>query len=541
MRAVLWVRVSSEPQSHGYTPAEYERRAVAAARNLGLDVARIFSVTESAKTSEERKYFREMVEFAKANKIDFIIAEDIDRITRNYKDTYVIQELIDAHGLNVHFVATGRTINRDSPPQDHFVFAIMAGWAQLDNRQRGIKTRTGMEGKVKQGGLPCLAPVGYLNVADPSDPTGKRRTVAVDPARASLVRKAFELYNTGEYSIASLLAEMTRRGLRTKGTSRKPNSPLSKHALEKTLKNPFYVGEFQWSGKVWKGSHEPIVSRTLFESVQQKLRRKFDSGKGMTKHFAAFRGLFQCGYCGAILTPEVHKGATYYRCTYNKPYNGKCPQGYFREKDLAQMIEDQIGDLYVDKTLIGLVRRELAKDQLDRNALEQKELKRLETRRAKVQGIFQAALELKAEGKITAKELDSELQHYRDEKAGLELAIENLKTVNVQCAKEAVNLLKLMSGFKKTYCAQPLAVKAEILKVMVKGGRVRNGELFINWAEPFNYLFDMNELFQKSGVWGERIYNFINTIWHADLGTCLGQLTELTRIYSGPGFCPAGA
>lgn len=151
--AVLWIRVSSEPQSKGYTPAEYEKRAVAAAKGLDLNVVRTFSVTESVKISEEPKSFREMVDFIKANKVDFLVADDIDRITRHYRDTYIIQDLVDAHGLNIHFVATGRTINKSSPPQDHFMFSIMADWAQLDNRMRGKKTRVGIDGKVNKGGL----------------------------------------------------------------------------------------------------------------------------------------------------------------------------------------------------------------------------------------------------------------------------------------------------------------------------------------------------------------------------------------------------
>jgi len=37
----------------------------------------------------------------------------------------------------------------------------------------------------------------------------------------------------------------------------------------------------------------------------------------------------------------------------------------------------------------------------------------------------------------------------------------------------------------------------------VFGGRIRGGDLFINWNEPFSYLFEINEVFQKKGVWGE--------------------------------------
>jgi DNA invertase Pin-like site-specific DNA recombinase len=143
--AALWIRVSSEPQSKGYTPAEYEKRAIAAAKSLDLNVVRTFSVTESAKISEERKNFREMVDFIKANKVDFLIADEIDRITRHYRDTYIIQDLIDAHGLNIHFVATGRTISKSSPSQDHFMFSLMADWRSwttaCGGRRRALEWR----------------------------------------------------------------------------------------------------------------------------------------------------------------------------------------------------------------------------------------------------------------------------------------------------------------------------------------------------------------------------------------------------------------
>ncbi len=203
------------------------------------------------------------------------------------------------------------------------------------------------------------------------------------------------------------------------------------------------------------------------------------------------------------MTAEVHKGTTYYRCTYNKPYDGKCPQGFFREQDLDRMVAGEVGDLYFDRALVGLVRRELVRGQLDRDEAEARELRRLETRRAKVDGILHAAIELKAEGKITGEECEAEIRRYRAEKSVLDAASEGLKATNVQCAKEAVSLLKLMSGFKETYAAQPLEVKAEILKVIVRGGRVKGGKLQVTWEEPFDQLFEMSRLFQKSGVWGE--------------------------------------
>ena len=53
--AVLWIRVSSEPQSHGYSPEAQEDLLKKAAEKL--EVVQTFRVTESAKTSENRRRF----------------------------------------------------------------------------------------------------------------------------------------------------------------------------------------------------------------------------------------------------------------------------------------------------------------------------------------------------------------------------------------------------------------------------------------------------------------------------------------------------
>jgi len=62
----------------------------------------------------------------------------------------------------------------------------LANVAYLDNMQRGEKTRSGMQQKVLKGGFPGMAPIGYVNVPDKSDPEGRRRTVDLDRTRAPL-------------------------------------------------------------------------------------------------------------------------------------------------------------------------------------------------------------------------------------------------------------------------------------------------------------------------------------------------------------------
>ncbi len=126
-----------------------------------------------------------------------------------------------------------------------------------------------MEIKARKGELVFCPPVGYRINID-----GPRAKAEPDPVLAPLVRRAFELYATGEYSLRSLLAKMTERGLVSR--SGKPMSVASLHVM---LKNPFYCGQIRWNGEVIEAGHEPLLSLEMFERTQAYLKRKNRSTK----------------------------------------------------------------------------------------------------------------------------------------------------------------------------------------------------------------------------------------------------------------------
>ncbi len=88
----------------------------------------------------------------------------------------------------------------------------------------------GMRGKAETGVYPSRPPLGYKN----DKPTGG---IAVDPEKARIVRRMFELYATGEFSLARLVKAI----LQEFGCS------LPKGYVHKLLMNPFYRGKL--SGK----------------------------------------------------------------------------------------------------------------------------------------------------------------------------------------------------------------------------------------------------------------------------------------------------
>lgn len=56
-----------------------------------------------------------------------------------------------------------------------------------------------------------------------------------------LVKEAFRLYATGQYSLAELQAELTAKGL-TSPNGRKPGAAVPISGVGRMLQNPFYVG-----------------------------------------------------------------------------------------------------------------------------------------------------------------------------------------------------------------------------------------------------------------------------------------------------------
>ena len=103
----------------------------------------------------------------------------------------------------------------------------------------------GLRQKIADGIWINKAPIGYLN-----EP--KLRTIVVDPAKAPLVKMAFDLYATGEYSIDRLRDAMTAKGLRGMH-----GLEMSLSRYQDLLSNPFYYGVFVVKGEMHEGIHDP--------------------------------------------------------------------------------------------------------------------------------------------------------------------------------------------------------------------------------------------------------------------------------------------
>ena len=212
----------------------------------------------------------------------------------------------------------------DPTPQGKFMLSIAFSQSKyyVDNLSENIKR--GHRNKVKDGIWPQMAPLGYVNKIE-----------KLFPMKIShhLVKKTFEAYSSGSFTLRQLRDKFNGLGLK-----RKSGKELAVSNYQKLLKNPIYTGLMLYNGEIHEGKHEPIITKILFDSVQEVLMRKSKPKSRGLKPFL-YRGFFRCGECGCFITTETQKGHNYLRCTKRK---NPCSQKYAREEIITSEIQKEI-------------------------------------------------------------------------------------------------------------------------------------------------------------------------------------------------------
>lgn len=311
-----YIRVSTVKQGDGVS-LEAQKEAIRAfASHNAIKIVEWYEEKETA-AKTGRPVFNRMIANLRKRKAQGLVVHKIDRFARNLTDYGRISQLMDL-GLEVFTAIESLDFQSRGGRLAADVQAVVAADFIRNQRQETIK---GLYGRLAQGIYPFKAPLGYLDHG-----AGKHKTF--DPERAPLIREAFELYASGDYSQLALLAVLRKRGL-TGGRG----APISSSTLEALLANPFYAGiiKIKRNGRTFQGGHQPLISMATFERAQAVKAGK--ALKKCTMHEYTYRRLFRCRHCDGAMTPERQKGVVYYRCHTNG-----CATKSIRES----VLEDQI-------------------------------------------------------------------------------------------------------------------------------------------------------------------------------------------------------
>lgn len=225
--------------------------------------------------NEDRPAFRELNRLMENGRVKFVITYSLDRIGRTQMLILkFLKERCDKFGCD--FYAVKDNIDSRSRQTYGILISILSIFAEFDHDAIVAKLSQGryqraLDGLWKGGGI---APVGYQY-------SKETNTLEVVPEEAVRVQKAFEMYNTREYS-PRLIAEAL--GFK------------SDILVFNILKNRTYIGEITFQGQQFKGIHQRIIDDATFMKAQQILQER-----AVTKQSSRFllSSLVYCGVCGA--------------------------------------------------------------------------------------------------------------------------------------------------------------------------------------------------------------------------------------------------
>lgn len=434
-----------------------------------LKVLQVYVEAKSAK-AEGRELFNQMIARIKKGEARGIICWKLDRLARNMIDGGQIMDLLQ-RGV----IEEIRTYEKPYLPTDNvMLMTVEFGMANQFIRDLSVNTKRGMRLKAELGQPPRCANLGYRNnlITHNWEP---------DPHYGPFIVNIFDWYDSGHYSESQIVERLVASGFRTK-TGKVPPKSL----IGRILRSEVYYGWFNYDGELKEGKYEPLVSKELWDRVQDRINGRVTYNHKKAKLVFKYRGYVFCGECGCSITAERKKGHIYYRCTKARGY---CSQSYVREEDLEPQLLDIFNGVQLSKSDIESVHDELIalyeKDQI----YQANTLKNLRTEFTKLQ---------EEKMKVVRKLLLNDHDVQEDREIVLELKndiakriqviqgqIDALSDTSYSWLEQSSNLLKLANRATELFSAANAEQKRQLLDFVSSNRVLRDKKVVYEYAEPF--------------------------------------------------------
>ncbi len=343
-RAAIYIRVSDEEQVKGHSLDFQLADCKEQAERDGFTISDEHIYKEpgvSAKTATKRPEFQKMIAEAKSRPRPFerIYVWKLDRFARNREDAVVYKGLLRQAGIEL--ISVKEPLDKESAAGVLLegMMEVVAEWYSADLKQKVSRSR---QRRVDLGLANGDPPFGYAR--NPLSQKGSPLPWLKVEAEADAVRQMFEMYATGEHSMAQLADWLTGQGFCTHNKRKDVSkgwitgaAPFTKESVKDMLKNAVFYGAVTYKGEVQseEGKHEAIIDKPLFERCQGVMRDNPRRPKNWNPKGGRFyplgAGLLRCAACGQKLignhAPGRNKrGYEYYR-DVSAIRRLPCPQG----------------------------------------------------------------------------------------------------------------------------------------------------------------------------------------------------------------------
>ncbi|MCX6756294.1 MAG: recombinase family protein [Candidatus Nomurabacteria bacterium] len=491
-KVVIYCRVSSKEQEDtGYSLPAQEKLLKEYAERKGLSILKVFSVAESASGTKQRKIFGEMMEYMQKKNIQILLCEKVDRLTRNLKEAVVANDWVEANEeRQIHFVKQNLVIHKNAKSDEKFRWDIEIVLAKKYISNLSEEVRKGQKEKIAQGWLPTKPPIGYKTIGEKG-----HKIHIIDNEISPLIKKMFELYATGNYSLVSLEDEMHKLGLRTKNRGK-----IYQSRIYDLLLDPFYCGKMRWDGIVYPAKQEPLISKDLFDKVGIILKRRGKTSLA-TQHNYLFRSKVFCEGCGGVLAWESQKGTIYGHCN-NHMKSRNCPlKTYVKEKDVEEQIDvvfEQIAPR--NEAVLKWIEEIIKEENGEQINFRETEIQRLNGLLQSIRKQKDRYFEAKIDGEIDLEFCDRKISECRSEEAVLESALEKVNSQTDDYQDLSLVIHELAFKAREIYQKATVDEKKMLLSQLFTNFTQNRYEIRANYSLACDYLLKwmpkLNELYE---------------------------------------------
>ncbi len=446
----------------------------------GISISHKFEESQTAFKPDKRPVFKKMIDMIKSGKINAIVTWKEDRLCRNPKEGGEILQLLQDGLLKEIRTVSGSVYTQDS---DHLILQIHFGMANQYSRNLSQNVRRGLNHKVERGEYPRPAQIGFECYGERG-----QRNIKPHSIEASFIKQTFELAATNFHSLYQIARIMTEKGMRSK-----TGKILSKSHFHKILNTPTYYGYFYHNGELYKGNYEPIISKGLYDKVQDALHNRSKPKKHDWLH--AYNGLLKCADCACAITTSVkikyYKGTnrkakyTYHHCTRRR---GECHQPPIKDHDLEKLFIENIEEISIDKQVWELGMELLKAKHKEEGNKNVSQLNSLHYQYDKLQEKLNHLISLRANEELTKEEFAYQKKLYLDEQ-------ERVKNMMIDSESTAHNWLELAEKFLETcFDARNVMLNGDFMekrKLILTVGEnllLKDKEIVFTFRKPFDVL-----------------------------------------------------
>lgn len=503
-KAVAILRVSSGRQNDGISHLVQEQKNREYCKDNGLDLVKVFVLTESAKNSEDRKKYHEAMSFIRKHKHGNVLFYSQDREARNLKDLAENEKRVLAGEFNIHYVSDRKIMHRHSPDSDFLTRDFNGVMARHYSRNLSTRVCDAMRAKAATGWFPnSRPPLGYACQKAVDAETGRIKNrggiIVLDPniKNRQIVLREFELRAKG------LSYEKIREAILSEGLmNQKQSLKYRKNTIESRLNNPFYRGKFLWKGELFEGKHEVFVPKDHLLKVDAMSGKwGFSKRNFAGEHLTLVGGWLKCSCgCRVIYDPKTKKikssGDTktyhYYHCT-----NGKKAHEKFANIQ-GDKIWEQFGGLMEKINISGEFAKDIAEalnktEKKAHRAVELQiaefndKLKELDTRRDSLVDMMLAQ-------QIDKELFDQQLQRIRYNRDSLVEQLEaHQKSLTSALMETAKTVLELATSAKSLWISKSSQERREFLDLILSNPILDGLTVRFELKKPFAVLIKMAE------------------------------------------------